>query len=470
MSDPSFPTSRELTESAAQKRSTSSTMRTFFNITKCFIGAASFELPWAFKQGGWLGALFGVLALFIISNFTLRILVLNGHLSACVTNPFPSYPDIGTAAFGRVGNALAWFGVLAMTIGVCGSYILFISGALADLSGFATSECLLIVVPVVILLSWLRSYTFLAPTSVLGILALLFALVVTVVDGQQNGHIEPLSTYPLLDVTDYPLFLGNAAFLYLIHSVVIPVEQSMKDRSQFGFALNVSLLFVTALNVAFALTLYFMYGSGICGSVIDNLSKGKVANAVKILLSVDLLFTSALFLFPVSESVERVIFDAEKFGTTKIEAYRNVFRTFLVLLVALVGVLVPSFPLLTGLSGAFGNNLVGLILPPIFYLSLQYQRGYYGQDNATVDEKAQPLLRRPHLSEFSANEEDRAHPENSNRGLGDFFARVKNSSWSKQGEVIACLFTFLFGLVLMVMGSRSFVMAVLNISDGDSGC
>jgi hypothetical protein len=25
----------------------------------------------------------------------------------------------------------------------------------------------------------------------------------------------------------YPLFLGNAAFLYLIHSVVLPTEQSM---------------------------------------------------------------------------------------------------------------------------------------------------------------------------------------------------------------------------------------------------
>ena len=43
--------------------------------------------------------------------------------------------------------------------------------------------------------------------------------------------------------------------------------------------------------------------------------------------------------------------------------------------VAGVATLVPSFSLLTGLTGAFGNNILGLVLPPAFYWRLMVQKG-----------------------------------------------------------------------------------------------
>ena len=38
--------------------------------------------------------------------------------------------------------------------------------------------------------------------------------------GAENQHFQKLSSYPALNIATYPLFFGNAAFLFCIHSVV----------------------------------------------------------------------------------------------------------------------------------------------------------------------------------------------------------------------------------------------------------
>lgn len=178
---------------------------------------------------------------------------------------------------------------------------------------------------------------------------------------------------------------------------------------------------------------YLCYGDSVQGNVIDNLRAGWVADLVRwvcfcggqlgsslscrarctvliggcchdcscrLLLAVDLLFTFALFMYPVSEvrsgvgvavstwplltvlscavllqSFERVLFDESSFGQRRTElgtafpvdlwcsrarshsvfrvpfpAGRNAFRAFIVLLTAAVAVLIPHFSLITGPS------------------------------------------------------------------------------------------------------------------------
>lgn len=70
-----------------------------------------------------MGAIVGIVVLCALSNFTLRLLARCGHLTIA---KFPTYPDLGREAMGPVGAFLAWFGVIAMTLGVCGSYVVFI--------------------------------------------------------------------------------------------------------------------------------------------------------------------------------------------------------------------------------------------------------------------------------------------------------------------------------------------------------
>jgi amino acid permease len=119
---------------------------------------------------------------------------------------------------------------------------------------------------------------------------------------------------------------------------------------------------------------------------------GVVSTLVRIFLSVDLLFTYALFMFPVSESLEKELFKGEQFGTVKVEIKRNILRAILVGATAAIALEIPYFSLLTGLTGGVGNNLLGFILPPIFYLKLQQRRDYWKwRDPADPDVGRSPL-------------------------------------------------------------------------------
>merc|ERR1711972_473017 len=112
----------------------------------------------------------------------------------------------------------------------------------------------------------------------------------------------------------------------------------------------------------------------VMGSVVDNLPKGTLTNVVNILLSLDLLFTCIVFLLPMSQLLEKELLDEARFGEWPVEMKRTCLRTMLVLGITAVACGVPVFDLLTGLSGGFGNNILGLILPPLFYMLLLRQR------------------------------------------------------------------------------------------------
>jgi len=72
-----------------------------------------------------------------------------------------------------------------------------------------------------------------------------------------------------------------------------------------------------------------------------------------------------------SESLEREIFGTKLNNPDKqTERYRNLLRGFLVLCTFGISVGIPNFQQITGLTGAFGNNVLGFIMPPLMILKL----------------------------------------------------------------------------------------------------
>lgn len=379
--------------------------RTFINITKGFVGAASFELPWAFMQAGFIGSLAGVVVLALLSYFALGKLAICGRLVE--GKQFPTYPTMAYKACGPFGAFAAWFGCAAMTLGTCGAYIVFISSVWKELAtnqkGFEgwsaekhtvvwTAATCLVLIP----FSWLRTYRFMAITSSFGVTALSFALIFTLWDCIHHYEVKIDRNIPMMRTDSYPLFLGNAAFLYLMSTAIMPLEQNMKKREKFHRPFGTSILVVTVVNIAFGFTAYLAYGdcnqcmkdskgeyaADCCtqGNVMTNL-KVKAPHVLyvvtKVCLAVDLFFTCMLFLFPMSELFEKAIFKQEAFGQRKIEYLRNLLRACIVVVIGLIAQGIPEFSLLTGLSGGFGNNIIGFVLPPIFYSKLRYDQGYW---------------------------------------------------------------------------------------------
>jgi len=405
-------------------------LTTWINVTKCFVGAASFELPRAFSDAGTVGAIVGVCLLAVLSSFSLRRLahcceLMPRNLASRSGSPF-TYYQIGQEAFGRFGAATALFGVVAMTLGVCGSYIVFVCTTMAEVTGMRREVWLVLTMAAIVPLSWMRHLRIVAITSFFGIVALLTAVISVTLDAAEQQPPQPIGNMTKFDPEHYPMFLGNAGFLYLISTAVLPLYQDMDVQSapHFAATFNSSIVFVTLLNLAFGLFAWYAYGSCssdsdvrcVDGNVIGNLSVGPVKTAVQLLLSVDLLFTTIVFLYPFNEALERQLLkpqhggtgggggaaggdggegmvsggesgegegEGEEMGRVCVafsswhEWKRNLLRTAVVCVVGFVAYLVPSFSLLTGLTGGFGNNILGFILPPLFYWRLQAKRGYW---------------------------------------------------------------------------------------------
>ncbi|KAL6073321.1 Transmembrane amino acid transporter protein [Balamuthia mandrillaris] len=484
--------------SVSSNNPTTGAFVTFFNITKCFVGAASFELPWAFKEAGLLGGCLGLLVLAFFSFYTLIILAKCGRFAASLlhkqtatkenhsrSSKVITYPDIGRACFGRAGAFAAWFGILAMTVGVCGSYLVFMGSSLSHLlspyGAFfrSTIACTAMVLPLVIGLSWLRSLRVLAPTSVLGILALLFSLVVTIVDGARHESItwkaeeeeEAETMLMMFRVKTYPLFLGNAAFLYLIHSVILPTEQAMKDRSKYKISLAAAMLFVTVLNLCFAVICLLFWKENTAQNIIDNLSHGVITTLVRIFLSIDLLFTFALFLFPVSEALEHNFFNPSLFGRSwKEEMKRNALRAVLVIATAGVALSIPFFSLLTGLSGVFGNNLLGFLLPTLLYVFLSHRFGHWDLlltsssslldevDNDHYNYNDEALIDKDDETKEKKKKNKTRSRRPTLRRL--FVGQQKSKAWLRFGEFFLCFTIFTLGLAMMGLGIHAFVREI----------
>jgi len=356
----------------------SSVVRAGANMTKSFIGAASFELPWAVMQAGLLGGILGLIFLAFIANYTIKL------LSKCrklTDNPEKStYVHIGKETFGISGVILVNISVIALNLGICASYVDFIasnfSSVLVNVSNneiFTPGLCILMVAPILLFLSMIRSYSFLLFTSVPGCLALLFAMIVSYGYFFSEYDIQPLSHYPLINFESFPLFFGNAAFLFCIHSVVLPIEQSMENKEYFARTVNVSMVFVTLLNLTFAVICYMLLGYCAQGTVTDNLPKGWLPTTVQLFLCVDILFTYTIFIIPLSEMVEKLLKIKKNSSWWRIKYIT--LRICLVAFTICFALLVPMFNAITNIVGGL-SIFVGIILPPIFYIFLLRKKGF----------------------------------------------------------------------------------------------
>ena len=91
---------------------------------------------------------------------------------------------------------------------------------------------LMMMLPVMVALSFIRTYRTLAVTSGFGLFAALFAIVFTVYDAAKYHDVKSLESYPSVKWDTYALFMGNAAFLFLTPTVMLPLEQSMRQMDR----------------------------------------------------------------------------------------------------------------------------------------------------------------------------------------------------------------------------------------------
>ena len=208
------------------------------NLIKCAVGAGSFSLPAAWRAAGFWAAFGLTMAFGYLAALTACMLVACEHRMSRQAGRHLTYPELLLFTFpGKWGSflhAMAVGGIIFTSVGVCVAYVDFIVGVLNGLVDYSQHEVTIHVIlfPCVLGLALMRSFRYLAFTSILGDVAVLAGLVGTVSFGiAQGASFTSPSSLPAVHIAELPQAAGNIAFLFFIHAVILPIAQSMRSAS-----------------------------------------------------------------------------------------------------------------------------------------------------------------------------------------------------------------------------------------------
>lgn len=369
----------------------------FWNIVKSFAGAGTFALPWAVMNAGMWGGVGGILLIALLSTYTVNTLMkCNLRVTAMRERESksdmpvapPSYPEIGYAAFGRIGSSVVSLFSALMCFGVCLAYFLLIANNIQALfpAHYNVQPVVIIacVFPFVLFLSCLTDLTKLSYTSIIGTIALLVAMCSVCVYGLKKDLLSPVSTYPVFEWKTFPLFLGGAAFLFCGHVILVPLANSSGSVKKFPMVLILAVVFVTITNVVFATLCYGFWKNETGQSVIDNLdTNSPVGDIVRIGISGEIFASFPLVAnagfqaletgFPLLERVKAFPFwsPAERKPFFSRNIWYYVFRGCVLFVLAAGGsFLGKNFGSIVSLVGSLTTASTGFVFPQLFYLKL----------------------------------------------------------------------------------------------------
>eukprot|EP00736_Rhodelphis_marinus_P010109 Rmarinus@m.19402 len=347
---------------------------------KAIVGAGIIALPYAFRQGGLATALVGTLAVYLISVYTMKQMIWSVQMmrSQRLINPskIVDFTDICVSAFGPRMYIASFAMLFFCQISAVIAFLTFVAQNAAESLGFRKELVILVLFPVVLAMSLTSNTTYLAPTSYLGNISLVVAVVCVLWYGCAN---DPPSFSKVvwwngwLGVCD---FFGIAAFTFAAHTEIICIEHDSRDRKRYPTVIDVVMVLVSLLYLGFALVCYLCFGEDTHSIIFDNIGRGPVLTVVKLAMCVTVLFNYPLSFLPGVIAVESLLFDR----TSKhFYLRRSVLRTVLVAFTCLMVILIRDFGPITTMSGGIGG-IVCFVMPPLFYIVFARNEGHVRWD------------------------------------------------------------------------------------------
>ncbi|XP_010543282.1 PREDICTED: vacuolar amino acid transporter 1-like isoform X1 [Tarenaya hassleriana] len=335
-------------------------------------GLALLTMPYALKEGGWIG-LFVLLLFGIITCYTGILLKRCAESSPGLT----TYPDIGHAAFGMTGRVIISILLYLELYASCVEYIIMMSDNLSGLfpntslriSGLSldSSQIFAVATTVIVLPTvWLRDLSLLSYLSVGGVLSSILLALCLLWNGSVDGVGFHL-TGQALDLTNLPVSVGIFGLGFAGHSVFPNLYSSMKEPSKFPLVLVICFGFCTFLYIGVAICGYTMFGDAIQSQFTLNMPKQFLTSRIAVWTAVVTPMTKyALTITPVVLSLEELM------PSSKMKPYGSsiLLRTILVISTLVVALAVPFFAIVGALMGSFLAVLVALIFPCMCYLSI----------------------------------------------------------------------------------------------------
>ncbi|KAJ1949053.1 hypothetical protein FBU59_001317 [Linderina macrospora] len=359
---------------ATHKKGTS--IETFFHIVCITAGTGILQLPYALKEGGWIGALYIVLA-GMISSYTGNMLI--RCLYCKQGTRLQSYSDVVEAALGRRGKqivrALKDFNLL----GVVGIYIVLagvnISALLANSTAGVQNVQLWIAAAA--MLVWLvvvlaREIHDVFILSVFGTLTTVVTVVIIVwvgiCDAARQKEMPPTK---LVDAKMLPISLASICFSFGGNLNWPDLEASMESPKLWSRTLSVATAFIAFIYLCVAVIGYGTYGDHVMSPILLSLPQGLSVVTANVMITAHVLLACPILLTAVFIEAERDLgIGAAHHSPYAERIYRALFRTVMMAAVALCALFVSDFAKFVPILGAVAASMVVFVIPVVCYIIL----------------------------------------------------------------------------------------------------
>ncbi|KAF7723773.1 hypothetical protein EC973_001686 [Apophysomyces ossiformis] len=348
----------------------------YVNVVCVIAGTGTLGLPYALRQGGWIGLLILGLS-WLMSVYTGTILI--RCLYANGKERLMTYKDIATASFGTIGGWVTFFFNTWILLGAPILYMVLsgqnlnqlCKGTVAELGDtpWIIISCAIVAVPF-ILVKTMREVAFM---SAFGALAtLVTVLIVLVVACINRGLPELANVHRDAVIWDqFPIALSTISFSFGGNVVYPHVEASMKKPKQWPKVLAFGLSTCALMYFLTAVPNYAIFGNQVQSPVYNSIPPGAARIVAIILMTIHVLTASPILVTSFSLDVEDMCsITVERFGKWKEFLIRAVLRTAVMVFVGVVACVVPHFDLLMSLIGAFANCALIFLFPILFYFRL----------------------------------------------------------------------------------------------------
>jgi proton-coupled amino acid transporter len=350
---------------------TASNAQVAVNIIISFVGAGLLGIPDAFRSSGWA---LGSVALCTVSALNVYAMLLLVQVQQKLTKEgytgCSSYGQVGRCILGSRGEILVNICLVISQAGFATAYIIFIAANLDSIAHIPRAVVCFGCIPGLALLVQAREMKTLSPFSLLADLANLAGLSAVLMQDFEsyephNDTIHPIRWEGLLYVVAITIYSMEGVGL------VLSLESSCQNRSNFGFLLKIVLACITLFMAFFGTAGYMAFGKQTTAPITLNLTGGGWATFVKCALCLALYLTYPIMMFPIWTISDDWLPDGAVTHT--------IFRCLLVLLTAIVAYSVPDFGNFLSLVGSSICIILGFILPCYFHLVVMQKELKYWQ-------------------------------------------------------------------------------------------
>ena len=286
-----------------------------------------------------------------------------------------SFSDLGDVLWPQYGNVLLdvlqSIDLLILAISYlisCGSLL---SKAL-PMAGLTEATWASIVAIVVLPSTFVKDFGCVAWQSLLSITSLITMVSVLLWYAINHSSTIKFKNVLFWDTEGTLVAVGLVVSSYCVYSILIPIEESMADRSKFRSAFGVSMLFAASFKVIFALFGFLSFLHETDEVIGNNFPFGTPRTLVSIVYVTYVVFSYTLVIYPVFKSIDESRLSltvAPYFPWLTWTAFTRLFVAFLTLLIA---VFVPHYALLTALVGSFALPFLEYFVPCWVHLKLKW--------------------------------------------------------------------------------------------------